>query len=133
MIDVVEALQLLEESAELTSTKGSDFARRPDSLVIRALAERQLHLADLNRFPLPAASKRQALDSRDSPLTLGALIVFRTAHRFVRAGSTSAQAINAAYRAARRYLDILPSSLHDKADQAAMHNAIELRAGRRAG
>jgi hypothetical protein len=122
MIDVVEALQLLEQCAEKRSTEDRGYVPRLDSLVVQALAERQLHLSDLNRLPLLAASGRIPLTSSESPLTLGALIVFRTAHRFARAGSTTAQAVNAASRAAERYLDILPNSLHDKADEDAMQD-----------
>jgi hypothetical protein len=54
-------------------------------------------------------------------MTLGAMIVFRTADKFVRAGAPTVRTLDALYRAVQRYVEVLPDSLQDGADQTAIH------------
>jgi hypothetical protein len=129
-IDVVQALELFEICADEMASEdaGSEFGRddagrRRLSLTARALAKRELSVAHLSRFPL-----RGSLDGAATPaeptMTLGALIVFRTADRFVRAGASTTRTLEAVYRAVQRYLEIIPSSLQDGADRAAIGRLI---------
>jgi hypothetical protein len=53
-------------------------------------------------------------------MTLGAMIVFRTADKFVRAGAPTARTLDALYRAVQRYVEVLPASLQDGIDQTAI-------------
>ncbi|HXC77242.1 MAG TPA: hypothetical protein VNU19_09335 [Candidatus Acidoferrum sp.] len=56
------------------------------------------------------------------------MIVFRTADRFVRAGASTARTLDALYRAAQQYLELIPSSLWDGVDKAAA-NVLMIEAG----
>jgi hypothetical protein len=126
MIDVVQALELLElcademvrEDAERDWETGR-ARRRPMSLTARALAKRKLNLAHLARFS--AGNSRHDAATLDGPtMTLGAMIVFRTAHRFGLAGASTERSLDAVYRAVQRYVDIIPGSLQDGVDTAAI-------------
>jgi hypothetical protein len=125
MIDVVQALELFEICADEMASEdatGDASARSSGSrrmtLTARALAKRQLHVAHLVRFPLRNVLDRTQAD--EPAMTLGAMIVFRTADRFVRAGASTTRTIDALYRAVERYLDLVPSSIQDSVDQAAV-------------
>src|ERR1700735_1812234 len=122
MIDVVQALELFEICADEMATEDADgtgnlgrAGGRRMTLTARALAKRQLHVAHLARFPL-----RRALGDGypDEPtMTLGAMIVFRTADRFGRAGASTTRTIEALYRAVQRYVELIPDSLQDGVDK----------------
>jgi hypothetical protein len=126
MIDVIQALELFEICAdELAadeledSSGGREAGRRRPSLTARALAKQQLHVAHLARFPL----RRSWLDpsATDEPaMTLGAMVVFRTADRFGRAGASTERTLDAIYHAVQRYVDIIPTALQDGTDRAAV-------------
>lgn len=125
MIDVVQALELFEICADEIASEQTDGEcnTRPAvghqrSLTVRALAKTHLHVADLARYPLRGVP----WDTRsDQPmLTLGAMIVFRTADKFVRAGAPTARTLDALYRAVQRYAEVLPGSVHDGVDQTAI-------------
>jgi hypothetical protein len=116
MIDVADALELLEICADEMSSQGAGgtcrtegVPKRRASLTARALAKGQLNVADLSRFPL--RSSQPGTGEYDEPLmTLGAMIVFRTADKFGRAGASTSRTLDAVYRAVQGYVDILPSS-----------------------
>jgi hypothetical protein len=125
MIDVVQALELFEICAEemaseLTAGEGNagEAGRQRRTLTARALAKTQLHVAHLSRYPLRGVP----WDTRsDQPtMTLGAMIVFRTADKFVRAGAPTARTLDAIYRAVQRYVEVIPGSLQEGADQTAI-------------
>jgi hypothetical protein len=125
MIDVVQALELFEICADEMATEDADGAGsfggvggRRMTLTSRALAKRQLHVAHLARFP-----HRGALGdgySDQAIMTLGAMIVFRTADRFGRAGASTTRTIEGLYRAVQRYVELLPDSLQDGVDKTAI-------------
>lgn len=125
MIDLVQALELFEICADEMATeeatgqvdRGGDGRQRM-TLTARALAKRQLHVAHLARFPLRGPIGGQP--SGEPAMTLGAMIVFRTADRFVRAGASTTRTVDALYRAAQRYLELVPSSLQDSVDKTAI-------------
>jgi hypothetical protein len=129
MIDVVQALELFEICADEMATEDADgtgnlgrAGSRRMTLTARALAKRQLHVAHLARFPL-----RRALGDEypDEPtMTLGAMIVFRTADRFGRAGASTTRTIEALYRAVQRYVELIPNSLQDGVDKTAINALI---------
>ena len=129
MIDVVQALELFEICADEMATEDADgtgsvgpAGGRRMTLTARALAKRQLHVAHLARFPL-----RRALDdgySDEPTMTLGAMIVFRTADRFGRAGASTTRTIEALYRAVQRYVELIPRSLQDGVDKTAIDALI---------
>jgi hypothetical protein len=125
MIDVVQALELFEICAdevasEQTASDGDagQVVLGRGTLTARALAKTQLHLAHLARYPLRAAPR----DTRsDQPtMTLGAMIVFRTADKSVRAGAPTARTLDALYRAVQRYVEVIPGALQDGVDQTAI-------------
>jgi hypothetical protein len=126
MIGVLQALELFEicpdEIAGEQTIGGYNFgeAGQPRrTLTARALAKTHLHVAHLVRYPLRGVP----WDTRtDQPaMTLGAMIVFRTADNFVRAGAPTTQTLDALYRAVQRYVEVLPGSLQDGIDQVAIH------------
>jgi hypothetical protein len=126
MIDVVQALELLEICAEEIATEDEECEpdavgnpRQRVSLTARALATRQLTVADLVNWPLGILS-HNGVTSYEPAMTLGALIVFRTADRFWRAGASTDRALIAVYCAAQRYAEMIPHSLHDDVDKAAI-------------
>jgi hypothetical protein len=100
MIDVVEALELFEMCADEMANEEPSVGRRRLSLTARAMAKR-------HRANEPA-------------MTLGAKIVFRTAHRFGRAGASTERTLDAVYHAVHRYVEIIPASLLDANDQGAV-------------
>ncbi len=120
MIDVVEALELLEKCAHEMGSEFSSTPRatplRPNNLAVRALAERGLRLADLSTSPRTTRTDAGPSARIEPALTLGALVAFRTAARFARAGASPSTTLEASYRAVTRYIEILPSSLRDDAD-----------------
>jgi hypothetical protein len=125
MIDVVQALELFEICAdemasEQTASGGNPGPVGPGhgTLTARALAKTHLHVAHLARYPLRGIP----WDTRsDQPtMTLGAMIVFRTADKFVRAGAPTARTLDALYRAVQRYVEVIPDSLQDGVDQTAI-------------
>ncbi|MCW2526701.1 MAG: hypothetical protein JWM76_1561 [Pseudonocardiales bacterium] len=126
MIDVVQALELLEicvdEMADEdagSGPRGGVASRRRMSLTSRALAKGQLDVGQLGRFLLRGGTSDTA--APDEPtMTLGALIVFRTANKFGRAGASTARTMDAVYNAVQRYVEILPSSLQDRTDTSAI-------------
>jgi hypothetical protein len=123
MITVVDALQLLEQCTPQPDSSGAledPNAPHPTSnrIVTRALALGELRRSDLTRYPLALPRKDIRKPPHDPPLTLGAFIAFRTADRVARAGASPQQTLEASYRAARRYLDILPAALRDSADRS---------------
>lgn len=117
MIDVVQALELLEvcaaEMAGAGSSDGGDTSaarRNGMSHAERALAKGQLRVDDLATFPRRASrSDRRIPDA--PPMTLGALIVFRTAYRSGRAGASAECTLEAAHRATERYVELIPTTL----------------------
>jgi hypothetical protein len=124
MLNIIEALELFEISADEMAAEDAigvgcvvGHNGRRLSLTARALAKRQLDGAHLARIPLRGSSYRVAAD--EPAMTLGAVIVFRTADRFVRAGASTSRTLDAVYRAAQRYLDLIPRSLLDGVDRAA--------------
>jgi hypothetical protein len=126
MIDVIQALELFEtcadematEDADGTGNRGGPGGRRM-TLTARALAKRQLQLASLTRFALRGVLGHA--QSADEPtMTLGAVMVFRTADRFGRAGASTTHTIEALYRAVHRYAEFIPSSLRDGLDETAI-------------
>jgi hypothetical protein len=126
MIDLVQALELFEICAdEMTREESSGeysagaIGHRRMSLTARALAKRQLHVAHLARFPLRGGPRDGAGSDRPA-MTLGAMIVFRTADRFVRAGASTDRTLDAIYRAAQQYVEIIPSALQDGVDKTAI-------------
>jgi hypothetical protein len=126
MIDVVEALHSLEKCAHEMDAELSQGRQvtpfNPSNLAVRALAERGLRLADLSVTPRVKAADI-GLSARVEPdLTLGALIAFRAAARFARAGASPTYTVNASYRAVMRYIEILPIALRDAADIHALQN-----------
>jgi len=134
MIDVVQALELFEicadEMAAEDATGECDAGgagRRRMTLTARALSKRPLDVAHLARFPLHG-SLHGTTAAGEPPMTLGAMIVFRTADRFVRAGASTAHTLDALYRAAQQYLELIPSSLRDGVDKAAA-NVLMIEAG----
>jgi hypothetical protein len=125
MIDVVQALELFEICADEMATEDADgtgsvrpAGGRRMTLTARALAKRQLHVAHLARFPLRGALGDGYSD--EPTMTLGAMIVFRTADRFGRAGASTTRTIDALYRAVQRYVELIPSSLQDGVDKKAI-------------
>ena len=125
MIDVVQALELFEICAdemenEQRAGEGTtgEAARKRRTLTARALAKTHLQVAHLARYPLRGVP----WDSRpDQPtMTLGAMIVFRTADKFVRAGAPTARTLDALYRAVQRYVEVIPASLQDGVDHTAI-------------
>lgn len=123
MIDVVQALELFEICADEMASEeangdGGGAGRRRMTLTARALAKRQLHVAHLARFPLRGALGNARSD--EPVMTLGALIVFRTADKFGRAGASTSRTIAAIYRAVEQYMELIPSSLLDGVDQTAI-------------
>ncbi|MCW2522308.1 MAG: hypothetical protein JWO63_643 [Frankiales bacterium] len=125
MIDVVEALEILEKCAdEIDSEELSggeqEAPLRASNLAGRALAECGLRLADLSSFSRVRAANTARQPRVEPALTLGALIAFRTAARFARAGASPARTVNASYRAVTRYIEILPIGLRDGADSRAV-------------
>jgi hypothetical protein len=126
MIDVVQALEMFEICAdEIAAEEAGDWSHaggadhRHLTLTARALAKRHLDVAHLTRFPI-RGSLCDANGAGEPTMTLGALIVFRTADRFVRAGASTAHTLDALYRAVQRYLDIIPVSLQDRIDTTAV-------------
>jgi hypothetical protein len=126
MIDVVQALELFEICADEMASEqttgecnSGETGRQRRTLTARALAKTHLHVAHLARYPLRGVP----WDTRtDQPtMTLGAMIVFRTADKFVRAGAPTTRTLDALYRAVQRYVEVLPDSLQDGADQTAIH------------
>lgn len=125
MIDVVQALELFEicademasEQAASEGTAG-ESGRRRGTLTARALAKTHLHVAHRARYPLRGVP----WDTRsDQPtMTLGAMVVFRTADKFVRAGAPTSRTLDALYRAVQRYVEVIPDSLQDGVDQTAI-------------
>jgi hypothetical protein len=130
MIDVVQASELLEVCAAEIASENSAAARGPEparrarlSLAARALAKRQLTIAHLARRPL--GRWPHGVARTDEPtITLGAVIVFRTADRLGRAGASTAHTLDAVYRAVHRYVDVLPSTLQDRADKIAVDELL---------
>jgi hypothetical protein len=119
VIDVVQALELLEvcaaEMAGAGSSDGGDTgaARRSrTTLAERALAKRQLRVDDLVTLP-GRASRSAPTDPDAQPMTLGALIVFRTAYRSGRAGASAECTLAAAYRATERYAELIATTFVD--------------------
>jgi hypothetical protein len=126
MIDVIQALELLEICADEMAGEhengepdGAGTPRRRMSLTARALAKRQLTLAQLANWPLGDCPNRTPTPCQPA-MTVGALIVFRTAHRFGRAGASTERTLDAVYCAAHRYTAMVPHSLQDDVDKAAM-------------
>jgi hypothetical protein len=126
VIDVIQALELLEicadEMAGELDNGEPDHAggpRRRMGLTARALAKRQLTLAQLANWPLSDCPNRTSIP-RQPAMTVGALIVFRTAHRFGRAGASIERTLDAVYCAAHRYTAMVPRSLQDDVDKVAM-------------
>jgi hypothetical protein len=131
MIDVVHALELLEISADEMSSEDAGggtcgtegLPTRRASLTARALAKGQLTVADLSRFPL-RRSQSGAGEDNEPPMTLGAVIVFRTADTFGRAGASTPRTLDAVYRAVQRYVDIIPITLQSCADRTAIRELM---------
>ena len=130
MIDVVRALELFEICAdEMTAERASGDHRAGDAgdrrltLTARALAKGKLNVAQLTRFPL-RGFPGDGTAAREPTLTLGAMIVFRTADRCVRAGASPTRTLEALYRAVEHYLDILPGPLQSEVDKAAVQALI---------
>ena len=126
MIDVVHALELFEICAdEMTAERARgdhqvvDAGGRRLTLTARALAKAELNVAQLTRFPL-RSFPGDGTAAREPIMTLGAMIVFRTADKCVRAGASPARTLEALYRAVEQYLDILPGPLQNEVDQAAV-------------
>jgi hypothetical protein len=89
--------------------------RTTQSLAARALAARQLSVAQLGSWPVPVQVGRPT----GPALSIGALIVFRTAHRFWRAGASTERTLSAVYCVASRYAVAIPDSLQDDVDKLA--------------
>jgi hypothetical protein len=126
MIDVIQALELFETCADEMATEDADrrgnrggTGGRRMTLTARALAKRQLQLADLSRFPLRGVLG-DAPSADEPTMTLGAMMVFRTADRFGRAGASRTRTIEALYRAVHRYTELIPCSLRDGLDETAI-------------
>jgi hypothetical protein len=126
MIDVIPALELFEicadEMAEQDSSDAcelSPLGRRRPSLTARELAKQQVHIAHLARFPLRGPLLLNPTTGEPT-MTLGAVIVFRTADRFGRADASTRRILDAVYRAVQRYMEIIPSSLQDGVDKTAV-------------
>jgi hypothetical protein len=137
MIDVVQALELFEICADEMASEHKAGESNPGvagrqrgTLTARALAKIQLHLDHMARYPL--RSVLWGPQPEQSAMTLGAMIVFRTADKFVRAGAPPARTLDALYRAVQRYTEVLPNSLQDGVDQAAIRTLMteENRASR---
>jgi hypothetical protein len=129
MIDMIQALELLEICADEMASEHEDVNfdrtgvnRTTQSLAARALAVREMSIAQLGSWPVPVQVARPA----GPALSIGALIVFRTAHRFWRAGASTERTLSAVYCAASRYADAIPDSLQDDVDKLALG---ELMAG----
>jgi len=122
-IDVVRALDLLETCAAEVAGEEVSAGRRPSfrrsTLTTRALAK-------LDIAPLAANGSVVTSGPR---LTLGATIAFRAAHRTGRAGAPAPRALDAAYRAVHRYLNLLPRSMLDGADLTAWSSSRPARSG----
>jgi hypothetical protein len=130
MMDVVQALELFEMCADeidAEETRGdgdvSDPGRRRLTLTARALAKSQLDVAQLTRFPL-RASLGDGTPAREPALTLGAMIVFRTADRCVRARASTGRTLDALHRAVEQYLEIIPGPLQNEVDKRAVRALI---------
>ena len=130
MIDVIQALELLEICADEMATEHENdqqddggAPRRRVSLTARALGKLQLSIDALSRWPLGSRANI-AGTPRESTMTIGALIVFRTAHRFGRAGASTERTIDAVYCAAHRYLEMIPQSLQDDVDKVALRELM---------
>jgi hypothetical protein len=126
MIDVVQALVLFEICAEEMAAEDASGARDTDragrrrmTLTARALAKRELDVAHLSRYP-HRDFPHDAATPDQPPMTLGAMIVFRTADKFGRAGASTTHTLDAVYRAAQRYVELLPNSLQDGTDKIAL-------------
>jgi hypothetical protein len=118
MIDVVQALELLEICAadaagqDAPEEGGTGVApHRRMSLAERALARRQLHVSDLAPPSFGGRPRHDSAAPDGSKLTLGAVIAFRTADRFERAGGSTAHTLEAAHRAVARYAELISSAL----------------------
>jgi hypothetical protein len=126
MIDVIEAVELFEICAnEMAKEDSSGYrraagvGRRRLSLTARALAKRQLNVAHLARCR-PTGSLPDKSGTDEPTMTLGAMIVFCTGYRFDRAGASTGRTLDAIYHAVQRYVEIIPISLQDGLDQAAV-------------
>jgi hypothetical protein len=125
MIDVVQALELFEICADEMANEQSggecnvaQARRQRTTLTARALAKTQLHVAHLARYPLHGVPWNTTSDQ--PTMTLGAMVVFRTADKFVRAGASTARTLDALYRAVQRYVEVIPASLQDGVDRTAI-------------
>jgi hypothetical protein len=128
MMDVVQALELFEACAEEMANEaaaarrenGDGAVRRRVGLTARALAKGEVDVMRLARFELRGSCRDVA--GREEPLmSLGALIVFRTADRFSRAGMSPQRTLDAVYRGVQRYAETLPNWLQDGVDKTAIH------------
>jgi hypothetical protein len=122
MIDVVQALELFESCAADMAEEDAGTGHRRKNLTARALTKGQIHRSQLSGFP-PTCLPTAVRPVRPG-MTLGALIVFRTADKFGRAGASPARTIDALYRAVQRYVEVLPRSLLDRTDSSAVDALI---------
>lgn len=124
VIDLIQALELLQICADEMADDADDerflapSADKRTSLAARALAKRQLDVTQLCRLDLGDDPNATA-EPREPSMTLGALVVFRTASRLGLAGVSTARTLDAVYRTARWYLETIPSSLQDRDDKTA--------------
>jgi hypothetical protein len=124
VIDIVDALDLL---ASCVRDRGEGYrSLRPrdelpsatDSIVIDALSKAGAPLTALSPLAHTPIADLYASGRHPVPLTLGAVVVFRAAESEDRRGHTWGMSLEAALRAASRFVELAPDGVVRRAAEA---------------
>jgi hypothetical protein len=125
VIDIVDALDLLD-SCVRDHGEGYRSATGPkeavptatDSIVTLALSKAGAPLSALSPLAHTPIADLYASGRHPIPLTLGAVVVFRAAESVDRRGQTWAMSLQAALRAASRFVELIPDKVVTSAAEA---------------
>jgi hypothetical protein len=123
-VDIVDALDLLGScvrdrgEGHRSRRRGDGVPTATDSIVILALTKAGAPLTALRPLTHTPIADLYASGQHPLPLTLGAVVVFRAAESEDRRGQTWGMSLQAALRAASRFVDLVPDRVVSSAVEA---------------